>query len=174
MQLLLNSKMRIRHDNYHIIKECNKVKNNQMLFKNILVPYDDSAYSIHAFKIAVDLAKKYDSKITIVTCLESDFRTPWYGYDSRASGSILKKQKEILQKSFSKLEVSAKKDKVTIISKILQDKSVVNAIVSFAKTQKIDLVVMGSHGRAGFDRFLLGSVANGVSQKVKCPVLIIK
>jgi nucleotide-binding universal stress UspA family protein len=145
-----------------------------MLFKNILVPYDGSSYSIHAFKIAVDMAKKYGSKITIATCLESDFRTPWYGYDSRARNSILKKQKEVLQKSISKLEASTKNNKVMITSKILQDQSAVKAIVSFAKTNKIDLIVMGSHGRSGFDRFLLGSVANGVSQKVKCPVLIIK
>jgi nucleotide-binding universal stress UspA family protein len=33
---------------------------------------------------------------------------------------------------------------------------------------------MGSHGRTGFDRLLLGSVANGISQKARCPVLIVK
>jgi nucleotide-binding universal stress UspA family protein len=46
--------------------------------------------------------------------------------------------------------------------------------VTFAKSQKHDLVVIGSHGRTGFDKLLLGSVANGVSQKAKCPVLIVR
>ena len=57
---------------------------------------------------------------------------------------------------------------------VLQTQSIVKSILSSAKTYKIDLIVMGSHGRKGFDKLLLGSVANGVSQKVKCPVLIIK
>lgn len=38
-----------------------------MLFKNIPVPYDDSSHSKHAFKGALDMAKKYNSKISIIT-----------------------------------------------------------------------------------------------------------
>ena len=49
-----------------------------------------------------------------------------------------------------------------------------NDIVTYAKSRKHDLIVIGSHGRGGFDKVLLGSVANGVSQKVRCPVLIVK
>jgi len=56
----------------------------------------------------------------------------------------------------------------------LISKSVVNDIVVFAKSRKYDLIVIGSHGRSGFDKTLLGSVANSVSQKAKCPILIIK
>ena len=47
-------------------------------------------------------------------------------------------------------------------------------LLAFAKSRKHDLIVIGSHGRSGFDKVLLGSVANGVSQKTRCPVLIIK
>lgn len=145
-----------------------------MLFQKILVPYDGSAHATHAFKIATDIAKKYRSHITILTCLESDFRAPWYGPDSRVRSSILKQQKKETQKSISKLEANAKKAGVSTSTKILQTPSIVKSIISTAKTYKIDLIVMGSHGRKGFDKLLLGSVANGVSQKVKCPVLIIK
>jgi len=42
-----------------------------MLFKNILVPHDGSGHSKHAFKVALDMAKKYNSKISMVTVLDT-------------------------------------------------------------------------------------------------------
>ena len=47
-------------------------------------------------------------------------------------------------------------------------------IVKFAHDRNFDLIVIGSHGRSGFNKFLLGSVSNKVSQMAKCPVMIIK
>jgi nucleotide-binding universal stress UspA family protein len=58
--------------------------------------------------------------------------------------------------------------------KILKSISVVKDIVTYAKSQKIDLIVMSSHGRSGMDKLILGSVTNGVTQKSSCPVLVIK
>ena len=144
-----------------------------MLFQNILVPVDLSNQSAKAFKVAVDLAKKYNSKITILTCLEADASQHLY-YQSRASSQQIKKQSKVVKKYFEKLISPTEKDDISIKSKILTTGSVVNNIVTFAKSQKHDLVVIGSHGRTGFDKLLLGSVANGVSQKIKCPVLIVK
>lgn len=145
-----------------------------MTFKNILVPYDGSKCSDHAFNVAIDVAKKYNSKITIVTCLEKDYRTPWYGPDSRVTDALLKKQKKAVDKNFSSLEKVAKKSKVSISSKIIVVQSIVKSLLSFTTSNRVDLIVMGSHGRTGFDKLLLGSVANGISQKARCPVLIVK
>ena len=47
-------------------------------------------------------------------------------------------------------------------------------ITSFADENKIDLIVMASHGRTGFSRLLMGSIAEGVLRKAGCPVLIVK
>ena len=145
-----------------------------MTFKNILVPYDGSKYSNHAFKIAIDIAKKYKAKITIVTCLETDFRTPWYGPDSRVKEAILKKQKKAIEENYLMLEKRARAAKISISIKIVVVQSIVKSLLSFAKSNRVDLIVIGSHGRTGFDRLLLGSVANGISHKARCPVLIIK
>ena len=59
-------------------------------------------------------------------------------------------------------------------SQILRSISVVKDITTYAKSHKFDLIVMGSHGRTGMDKLILGSIANGVLQKSSCPVLIIK
>lgn len=144
-----------------------------MLFRNILVPYDLSKSSNHAFKVALDIAKKYDSTITILTCVEGD---AWHHkfYDSRADDELLKKQKKASIGYIKKLEDMAKKNNIQTKSRILKTMSVVTQIVDFAKAGKIDLVVMGSHGRSGIDKLILGSVANGVVNKTRCPVLIVK
>jgi nucleotide-binding universal stress UspA family protein len=47
-------------------------------------------------------------------------------------------------------------------------------ILSFAEREHVDLIVIGSHGRTGFTRLLMGSVAEGVVRKAKCPVLVVK
>ncbi|MCV0399407.1 MAG: universal stress protein [Nitrosarchaeum sp.] len=144
-----------------------------MMFTNILVPFDLSNQSIHAFKTALNLAKKYNSKITILTCLEGD---AWHHkfYDSRADDELIKKQKKVALSHITKLEILAKKENISIKSQIIKSASVVKDIVSFSKSRKIDLIVMGSHGRTGIDKLILGSIANGVTQKSSCPVLIVK
>ena len=143
------------------------------LFQNILVPFDLSNNSIRSFKVALDIAKKYQSKVTVLTCLEGDAWHHKY-YDSRADKELIKKQREVTKKHLGKLELIAEKNSVSFKSQILISESVVNDIVTFAKSRKYDLVVIGSHGRTGFDKLVLGSVANGVSQKIKSPVLIVK
>jgi len=143
------------------------------LFQNILVPFDLSTQSTRAFKVALDIAKNYNSKVTLLTCLEGDAWQHKF-YDSRADAALLKKQKKVTEKYLEKLESLADKNKVTMKSQIIKSKSVVNDIVTFAKSRKYDLIVIGSHGRTGFDKVLLGSVANGVSQKTSCPILIVK
>ncbi len=144
-----------------------------MLFQNILVPVDLSTQSTRAFKVALDVAKKYNSKITILTCLELDALHHLY-FEARPSSQQIKKQSKVVKNHFKMLESLAEKNNISINSKILTSGSAINSIVTFAKSQKHDLVVIGSHGRTGFDKWLLGSVANGVSQKTKCPILIVK
>jgi len=145
-----------------------------MLFKNILVPWDGSKHSFHAFKIALDMAKKYNSKITVVHCIQSEaYRGQWFP-DSRYSKAVIKKQTKTAETELNKLVVLAKNVDVSISSNILVADSIAKQIVAYAKSKKIDLVVMGSHGRTGWNKVLLGSVVNGVSQNIRCPMLIVR
>ena len=144
-----------------------------MAFKNILVPYDGSAYSYRAFNKAVEIAKQHDSKLKVVACLDIANLGGWY-IDKRINKDIMKKAKYLTEKLFSKLDNMAKKNSISVDFKIIESKNTVKSIISFAKSKNIDLIVMGSSGRGGFDKVLLGSVSNGIMQKAKCPVLIIK
>ena len=52
--------------------------------------------------------------------------------------------------------------------------SIVKEIINIVKSKKSDLIVIGSHGRLGLNKLILGSVANGVAQQAKCSVMVVK
>lgn len=144
-----------------------------MTFKNILVPFDGSTPALRAFNKSVELAKQHNSQIKVVSCLDIANLGGWY-IDKRINKDILRKAKKITEELFSKLDDIARKNSVSVDFKIIESSNTVKSLVSFTKSKNIDLVVMGSSGRGNFDKILLGSVSNGVMQKAKCPVLIIK
>ena len=143
------------------------------MFENILVPSDLSGASMRAFKVALDIAQKYDSRITIITCVEGD---AWHHkfYDSRIDEQLLKKQTKAAKIAMEKMETKANKSGIKVKLQILKSVSVIKDITAFAKARKIDLIVMSSQGRTGLDKVILGSVANGVIQQTRCPVLLLK
>lgn len=144
-----------------------------MTFKNILVPYDGSTNALRAFNKALEMAKQHNSNLKVVACLDIANLGGWY-IDERINKDIMKKAKNLTEKLFSKLDEIATKNDVPLDSKIIESNNTVKSILSFTKSKNIDLIVMGSSGRGRFDKVLLGSVSNGVMQKAKCPVLIIK
>ena len=144
-----------------------------MDFKNILVAYDSSSFSNRAFKRALDVAESNKSKITIVTVVTGVYQ-PSIGFTMKYSEKMLEKYTKTLQKTFSNLESAAKEKNIKISLKILQDPSVTKAITNYVNSRKFDLVVIGSHGRTGLNKMILGSVANSITQKVKCPIMVVK
>ncbi len=137
-----------------------------------MVPYDGSSCSNKAFKISLELAKKHRASIRIVTCIQATQKI-WLmdvGYDN----SVFIKHKTAAKKDLLKLEVIAKNKGIKSSSTIIVAQSIVKPLLSFAKSRKIDLIVMGSHGRTGLDKLFLGSIANGVLNRAHCPVLIIR
>lgn len=142
--------------------------------KKIAVPYDGSSCSKHAFQMALNLAQKYKSELILITCIEK-LNGSWFGQDlSPSYQKDVKKHKAIVEKEISKLELITKKDKIKFSSKLFVTDSTVNQILSSTKSNKVDMIVIGSHGRVGINKLILGSVANGIAQRSKIPVLIVK
>ena len=142
--------------------------------KKIAVPYDGSSHSKHAFDMALSLAQKYKSKLILVTCIEN-LNGSWFGHDLFPSyQKDVKKYKEKILRDMSKLQSISKKKKVPITTEIFVTDSIVSQILSFTKSKSVDMIVMGSHGRTGIDKLILGSVANGVVQRSKIPVLVVR
>ena len=144
-----------------------------MGFSNILVPFDGSVFSMRAFKAALDIAKRKNSKIHVLTCLEKGNLGAWY-IDQRINKQIMKDAKNFAKRSLSRLEKLGKDSGVSIVIHIQETQSIAKEIISFSNSKKMNLIVIGSHGHTGFNRMILGSVSNKVSQLAKCPVLIVK
>ena len=82
--------------------------------------------------------------------------------------------RNLATKEFESFESTAKKAKVPFRSEIIESKSVTKTIVSYSKSKKIDLIVIGAQGITGWDKFILGSVSDSVIHRVRCPVLIVR
>ena len=142
------------------------------MIKHIMVPYDKSEPAYRAFEYALDLAKKYNSSISIVSCVSIQIPTdPYYGAAYVETTKLLK---EDISKSILKLEPMLKESKIPFKSDVLEVTSITDSLVSYVESHSVDLIVIGSRGLGGFKKLLLGSVASAVSQHSKCPVLIVK
>lgn len=142
-----------------------------MLFKNILVPYDGSSHSKHAFKVALDMAKKYNSKLSMVTVLDT---SSGYWAQTNLWDKAMGGAQNLVTKEFESFKSTAKKAKVSFHSEIIESHSITKTIVTYSKSKKIDLIVMGAQGITGWDKLILGSVTDSVAHRVKCPVLIVR
>jgi len=145
-----------------------------MAFKNILVPYDDSECSLHAFKIATEIAKKFNSKLTVLTVIPKSYHTSGLYSNVKFDEILLKEQRDSANSALSKVDSIAKKQGIKLAKYVLESNAVVKQIVSFAKSEKFDLIVMGTHGRTGWSKLIIGSVANGIIQTANCPALVVK
>ena len=140
------------------------------MIKHILVPYDFSNFGDLAFEKAVEIAKKFDGKITLLSVIgNEDTSGMSYERAQEHHEENEKKTKENLSNIANKNPYD-----IDISVKIVHDPSIIEGITNFAKSNKIDLIVMGSHGRSGFKKLVLGSVAAGVLVKAECPVLTVK
>ena len=149
----------------------NEYSRNTMI-KHIMVPYDKSEPANRAFEYAVDLAKKYNSSISIISCVSLQVPTdPYFGTAYVETTKLLR---EDAKNSRSKLEPRLKESNITFKTEVLDVISITESLLSYAESHNVDLIVIGSRGLGGFKKLLLGSVASGVSQHSKCPVLIVK
>jgi nucleotide-binding universal stress UspA family protein len=149
-------------------------------FSKILVAIDGSEISMKAAVYAIDIVKKNKSQLIALTVLDistprrisSSFITaPTYGLKE-----LEEKRKEAQQwlDKFEKL--AAKENNVKLKSEIIEDpiSRVGSAIVDYAERENVDLIVIGTRGRTGFKKMLLGSVASDVVTYAHCPVLVVK
>jgi nucleotide-binding universal stress UspA family protein len=83
-------------------------------------------------------------------------------------------KKKVMEKSFKQLRDVAKKFGIPIKTQMLMESAIVDNIISFVSSNKVDLIVMGTRGRGGPNRLMFGSVAMATSQKASCPVMLVK
>lgn len=151
----------------------------QQKISKIVVPIDGSKNSMEAADYAVKMAEKYGSEVSAVHVVNIDQYLQSLGlYRISYPDSIKKKIDEAraeAQKWFTEITRNAEQRKVRIKTDVIDSPlSVVAAIVNYADREKADLIVVGTRGRSGISKMLLGSVASGVVTYAPCPVLVVR
>jgi nucleotide-binding universal stress UspA family protein len=140
--------------------------------KNILVPVDFSEYAEHALDYAIALAAKLDAKVHLLNVIGIPaLGVPELGVALSAGmmDTIVKDNQAALDKL-----ASARRTKASIGEVMLRTGDARDVIVRACEEVNADLIVMGTHGRRGVSRALLGSVAESIVRTAPCPVLTIR
>ncbi|WP_168525352.1 universal stress protein [Acinetobacter sp. A3] len=148
-----------------------------MSFQNILVPVDGSQISFSAVKHAAEIAKAFDSKLTLISLVaedpfnDSDF---YYNYSSAIMKEYFVQATANAQKALHDADAIAQEMGVTAETHVVEGLVSAEGVIKTAQATQADLIVMGSHGRKGFQKLLLGSFATDVLRHTELPVLVIK
>jgi nucleotide-binding universal stress UspA family protein len=150
-------------------------------FSKILVAINGSKSSLDATNYAIGMAEIYLSELTALYIV---FATIQDDYDSdmpleKLPGSVKKIMNGAKRDSdpwFTKIrgEISAETSIKLHTKIIITQMKVSGAIVNYAEETNTDLIVVGTRGRSGFKRLLLGSVASDVVTYAHCPILVVK
>ncbi len=140
-----------------------------MMYKKILVPTDGSEFAKKAQRHALYLAGVSGAEIVAVSVTENNFVNGLPLDDEVYQlNQVLKERSEENLEEFDKLNV----DNINV-SHVIKEGSPAKCILEVAVEEDVDLIVMGSSGKSGFDRFIMGSVADKVVNSAKCAVLVI-
>ncbi len=140
--------------------------------KNILLPTDFSNLSLTAAQYAVDLAKQYGAKVHLLNVIEKTPPILTIRSLDLSEEKIIKSIEDDALQSLEKAASKIKKDGVEI-ARVLKKGLDYQEIVNYSQNNKIDVIVIATHGRTGLLHTLLGSVAEKVIRYAKCPVLVI-
>ena len=147
----------------------------RMSYKNILVPVDDSPISYAALEHAEKIAKAFGSKITVIAILSVDplRSVDFYKVAPAITEYVLEAEKNA-QGRLDDIQQTLKQHGLDVKTLIIRSVPPATGILNIAEEIHADLIVMGSHGRKGFRKFILGSVAQEVLSLSPIPVLIAK
>lgn len=144
-----------------------------MQFQRILCPVDFSDFSLSAYEYALTLAEYYKAHLVTLHAIEFS-KYPYADYVG-ATGDLADLSKALCEGGKAKLREFVKKhSRHGVEPQLVVDQgNASDLILSFAQTHDIELIVMGTHGRRGFDRLVLGSTTDRVMRKASSPVLVV-
>ena len=133
-------------------------KDAQIEGKKIMVAIDGSRYSDVAAGAAISVAKHLHAPILVVAVVYSDHK------ESRYMEAV---------EAIKRVEAFMSKEGITVEGQVLSGRPA-EAILEVAKAKGVDLIVVGSHGRTGLDKMLMGSVSERVIGYADCAILVVK
>jgi nucleotide-binding universal stress UspA family protein len=145
-----------------------------VMFKHILVPVDGSPTAQLAIDKAIGLAKVFDSKVTAIfvidpypfTGIGADFAYGQVNYINAATAEA----NEAIKAAKTMFDAAD----IDVDTSVVESHAAWRGVVETAESVQADLIVMGSHGRSGLEKLVLGSVTQAVLSHTKLPVLVVR
>ncbi len=144
------------------------------MYQRILVPIDGSATSERALDEAIKFAQQQNSRIELVHVLEDIWYFDNENYLNYAE--LVQTMRYSGEKILAQAQNKFLQAGVMVDIRLLeaQGERVANVIINEAKNSLADLIFIGTHGRSGFSRMLMGSIAEGVVRMAHIPILLIR
>lgn len=147
------------------------------MYQKILLPTDGSKFAENAAKHAIWIASRSGAEIIVLNVIETSSLVGLPAEDLIVKIKEMLKEEgrrslERISEMISKSEAESKIEDVKITLKT-EEGSPAESILKTIEKENVDLVVMGTSGKHGLDRFLLGSVTEKVVRSSKCPVLAV-
>lgn len=145
------------------------MKRRDMVFQNLLVPTDGSIENMAAVKTAVQMAKENGGKITALYVIDKST------YTDATSEATISKSFEFLEKEGNVAVAAVKKacDAENVPCEVRVENGSPHRCIEEASAD-FDLIIMGTLGRTGISKLMMGSVAEKVIKYSKCPVLVVR
>ena len=142
--------------------------------KLILCPVDFSEFSVRAYRHALSVTQHYRAKLVALHIVELwrypslSFVPPGPAYDETCQAFCEKGNQELQELVRSNTLTNGPLPEL-----VVEQGNAADSILTFATKRAADVIVMGTHGRRGYDRMVLGSVAERVMRNAPCPVLVV-
>jgi len=152
-------------------RKKNVAKSAELAVKRILVPIDFSETSLHALRYALTFARELEASVHLLHVYEPP--TFMAGYPTLP---IVVPDGQVVQKARMQLDRVAREatDRDVPVECFVRKGKPHQEIVDLAKEQRIDLIVISTHGYTGLKHTLLGSTAERVVRHAGCPVLVVR
>jgi nucleotide-binding universal stress UspA family protein len=142
-----------------------------LVLRTILVPTDFSETSDKALDFAIELAQKFDAAVVVMHAYE----IPVIGFPDGslvATADVASRIQDAGRKGLD-ASVAVRSSRGVKVTSVLREGPAADEIRSLAEELKVDMIVIGTHGRRGIARALLGSTAENVVRTVTVPILTI-
>lgn len=139
------------------------------MFKHIMIAFDNSNHANKALEKAMMIAAAGGAALDLVTVVQ----LPDYAGTIDEVDEIIGSGKKFFKDAHERATAEAQNKGINLSTKMLHG-HIGESLVKYAGDNRVDLIVMGSHGRSIVGKLLLGSVSNYVIKHAKCPVMVIK
>lgn len=146
------------------------------MYKMIMVPTDGSGFDCEAIRVALRVAERSQARVRLVRVHSTG---AFFAMGSSPDGAmvsieVMRRERDRILSELYALAAECRSTSDAKIGVALEDGPVPDALQAYASRNKVDLIVISSHGRGGISRLSLGSVTDSLIRHTRIPVLVVK